>query len=142
MAPQEYNWTCSVASFTWVINATNTDPTLTREQALQIIGYPNCVNETYGLMSSDCLVEAYRQFELDAKVEWVTFDQAYSIMAQCTGQINPTGMYHFMAIRGVDFNTDALWVANSAPGYRGVYDSLSRDQFNSLGPVKLVYLPQ
>ncbi|HEY7419298.1 MAG TPA: hypothetical protein VH593_29210 [Ktedonobacteraceae bacterium] len=141
MAPQQYSWTCSVASFTWVINSTGVDPNLTRDQALQLIGYPNCVNETYGLMSSDCLVAAYNYYGLDARVEWVTYDQAYSIMSGHTGQINPLGMYHFMAIRGVDgYNPGDLWVANSAQGYMGVWDSLNRSQFNALGPVKIIYL--
>jgi len=130
-----------VASFTWVINATGVDPNLGRDQALEILGYPNCVNETYGCMSADCLIEGYKHFGLNAKQLWATFDQAYSIMASTTGQINPVGMYHYMACRGVDgYEAGDLWVANSAPGYLGVYDSLSRGQFNSLGPVQLIYL--
>jgi len=142
MAPQEYSWTCSVASFTWVMNATGIAPDLTREEALSLIGYPTCVNETYGLMSAECLIAAYNSYGLEAAQAWVTYDQAYSVMSQTTGQINPIGMYHFMAIRGVDTNSGSLWVANSAPGYRGIYDTLTRDQFNSLGPVQLIYLPQ
>jgi len=141
MEPQVYNWTCSIASFTWVINATGTDPNFTRQQAMELIGYPNCVNETYGLMSADCLIRAYSDFDLEAKQAWVTFDQAYSVMSNHTGQINPVGMYHFMAMRGTDhLDMGDLWVANSAPGYRGIYDTMTRDQFNSLGPVQLIYL--
>lgn len=137
MAPQQYNWTCSICSYTWVINATGTDPGLTRDEAAQIIGYPNCVNETYGLMSADCMINAFKYYALNAKQAWVTYDQAYAIMEQTTGVINPLGMYHFMAMRGV---SNDLWVANSAPGYHGVYDSLSRSQFNALGPVQVIYL--
>jgi len=137
MAPQQYSWTCSVASFTWVMNSTGIDPNLTREEALNIIGYPNCVNETYGLMSAECLINAYNHFGLDARQAWVTYDQAYSIMTEHTGQINPLGMYHFMAMRGA---TQDLWVANSAQGYMGVWDHLSRSQFNALGPVQVIYL--
>jgi hypothetical protein len=47
-------------------------------------------------------------------------------------------MYHFMGIRGTD--NGELWVANSAPNYMGVGDHLDRSQFNSLGPVSLIYL--
>jgi len=138
MAPQQQSWTCSICSFTWVINATGTDPSLTRDQAANIIGYPNCVNETYGCMSAQCLIDAYNYFGLEARQAWVTYDQAYSIMSNTTGQINPLGMYHFMAIRGVSGSN--LWVANSAPGYDGVWDTLNRTQFNNLGPVQLIYL--
>ena len=112
-----------------------------REEAAHIIGYPNCVNETYGLMSADCLIEAFKQMGYVARQAWVTFDQAYSIMSHTTGCINPVGMYHFMSIRGVDGNDiGTLWVANSAPGYRGVWDNLTREQFNALGPVQIIYL--
>lgn len=138
MEEQVYNWTCSVASFTWVINATGTDPSYTREEALNLIGYPQCVNEVYGLMDINCLISAFANFGLVARQAWVTFDQAYSIMAQTTGVINPVGMYHFMAIRGV--NNGDLWVANSAPGYKSVWDVLDRNLFNSLGPVQILYL--
>jgi len=139
MAPQQYSWTCSICSFTWVINATGTDPNLTREQAATIIGYPNCVNESYGLMSAQCMIDAFNYYSLDAKQKWVTFDEAYAIMGDTTGVINPIGMYHFMGMRGLD-NNSSLWVANSASGYMGVYETLGRNQFNSLGPVQVIYL--
>jgi hypothetical protein len=108
-----------------------------REQATAIIGYPNCVNETYGLMSADCMVKAFEKVGLIAKQAWVTFEQAYSICSHFTGVINPIGMYHFMGIRGVEGGS--LWVANSAQGYRGVWDNLDAGTFNALGPVQVIY---
>lgn len=111
---------------------------MTYEEALNRIGYPNCVNPTYGLMSAQCMIDAFNSFGLDSRQEWVSFDTAYAIMEQHTGVINPIGMYHFMAIRGV--SNGNLWVANSAPGYLSVWDTLSRSQFNNLGPVQLIYL--
>jgi hypothetical protein len=140
MTPQTYSWTCSICSFAWVINALSQTPSITREEAASVIGYPACVNETYGLMSAQCLIDAFATFGLEARQEWVTFDQAYAVMSAHTGVINPMGMYHFMAIRGVF--EGALWVANSARGYMGVYDQMSRDQFNALGPVSVIYLPE
>lgn len=141
MAPQVYNWTCSICSYAWVIQSTGMDPNLTRERAAEIIGMPNCVNSTYGLMSTKCMLDAFAYYNLEATAKYVTFDEAYAICREHTGTINPNGMYHFMAIRGTDgMDAGDLWVANSAPGYCGVYDTLTRSQFNSLGPVELVYL--
>lgn len=137
MAPQAQSWTCSACSLAWVLGATGT-ATITPDQAVNVIGYPNCINPTYGCMSSQCLIDAYAQYGLHAVEEWVSFDQAYAICSEHTGQINPTSMYHFMAIRGVDGAN--LWVANSAPGYDGVWDTLTRTQFNNLGPTKVIYL--
>lgn len=138
MEPQAYEWTCSVCSFTWTLNATAIAPELNRPQALEVLTYPECVNEVYGCMSSDCMIEGYRQFDVEALQSWVTFDQAFAICNHYTGLINPQGMYHYMAIRGVQ--GDKLWVANSAPGYLGVWDTLSRSQFEAYGPVQIVAL--
>ena len=141
MPSQAYEWTCSVAATTWVIQSTGTaysdvDPYTAREQVLAVLGYPSCVNEVYGAMSSTCLQDGLSTYGLESDQAWVTFDQAYAICSGTTGLINPTGQYHYMAIRGVSGSD--LWVANSAPGYRGVWDTLSRDQFNNLGPVQII----
>jgi hypothetical protein len=143
MAPQAYGWTCSVCSATWCLQSTGTayqdsDIYDARYAVGQAMGYPSCVNEVYGCMSSQCVVDVFAQHGLVAHAVWVTFDQAYAIAGMYTGTINPNGMYHFMALRGRS-GAD-LAVANSAPGYRGVYDTLSREQFNALGPVEVIYL--
>ena len=138
MDPQTYSWTCSVCTFTWCIQSTGIDPSLDRQDAGAIIGYPGCVNETYGLMNSQCLIDAFGQYNLVARELWTSYDEAYAVASKYTGGISPSGMYHWMAIRGVSGSD--IWVANSARGYRGVYDTLSRAQYNNLGPTKLIYL--
>lgn len=138
MPRQLQEWTCSICSYTWVIQSTQIDTSLTREDAGLIIGYPTCVNEVYGLMSAQCMINAFSHYGLHSQQLWCSFDTAYSICREHTGVINPIGMYHFMAIRGID--GDSIWVANSAPGYCGVYNFLSRSQFNNLSPVQLIYL--
>lgn len=145
MPAQAYEWTCSICSTTWVLSSTGVldssgDVYADRQRVGNEMGYPGCVNEVYGCMSSQCVVDEFARYGLPARQAWVNFDQAYAIAAQTTGVINPTGQYHYMAIRGV---TDGLlWLANSAPGYMGVGETMDRGQFNSLGPVQLVYLEQ
>jgi len=143
MIAQAYNWTCSVCSITWCLQSTHTiDPYKdvydARYDVGSIMGYPNCVNPTYGCMSSDCVADTFASFGYITKRITTTFDGAYAICREFTGTINPQGMYHFMGIRGVIDND--IWVANSAQGYRGVYDRLSRSQYNNLGPVEVIYL--
>lgn len=115
-----------------------TDSEITYDEGLAIIGYPQCVNPTYGLMSADCMINAFAQVGLKSRQKWCTFDEAFAICRVTTGVINPIGMYHFVGIRGISDNS--LWIANSAPGYDGVWDYLDRDTFNKLGPVQLIYL--
>jgi hypothetical protein len=138
MASQAYNWTCSICATTWVLNATGTSDD-GRQTVGEAIGYPSCVNEAYGCMSSQCLIDALYMYGLIAKEKWVDFNEAFSIAREHTGLLDSIGMYHYMAIRGVD-ETGNLWVANSAPGYMGVWDYISRDQFNAYGPWKVIYI--
>jgi len=143
MPAQAYSWTCSVCSTTWVLQATDTayqdaDIYDARYAVGTEMGYPACVNETYGLMSQQCIVDELARHGLVARQAWCSFDEAYAIARTNTGTINPQGMYHFMALRGTQGADIA--VANSAEGYYGVYSTLSREQFNALGPVSIVYV--
>jgi hypothetical protein len=128
---------------TWVLQATATayqdsDIYDARYAVGTEMGYPSCVNESYGLMSQQCLVDEFMRHGLIAHQAWLTFDQAYALARTNTGTINPTGQYHVMALRGTSGADIA--VANSAEGYMGVYSTLSRDQFNALGPVSVVFV--
>jgi len=69
---------------------------------------------------------------------WLSFDQAYSIYSTTPGCMSGGTWYHWVAVRGVS-GADLL-IANSAPGYRGVYSTLTREQFNSLGPFSCVWI--
>lgn len=140
MEPQGRGWTCSICSTDWTLRATGLDPNSDRIKTAIEIGYPNCVNAAVGLASTDCVVTVFEGYGVDAVQEWVDFDRAYDVCASSAGVINGLGMYHFMAIRGVQGGR--LWVANSAVGYRGVAESINLDQFNNqgLGPWQVVYL--
>lgn len=138
MAPQTYNWTCSVASTTWLLQATGLDPDVTRLEVGESIGYPGCVNSYNGLESVDCILRVLRSYGVRAREEWVGFDHAFAIADGTGGILNGKSWYHFVGLRGQ--SAGDLWVANSARGYRGVYDTLSRAQFGALGPFRVIYL--
>jgi len=144
MPGQAYNWTCSVCSVTWLVQSTDTayqeaDIYEARYAVGERMGHPSCVNATYGCMSDQCVIDVLASYGLVARQTYVTFDQAYAIARTNTGTINPQGQYHFMALRAANLD-GTIGVANSAQGYMGVYDSLSRSQFNALGPVSVIYV--
>jgi len=141
MPPQVANWSCSACSLAWVLRSTTLDSEATEQSAIEMIGYPSNINATYGLMDGSgtqlqrVLEDNYDQ---PAEQRWVTFDQAYAIAGQSPGCLGGSAWYHWVGVRGV--SGPNLWIANSAPGWYGIYDTLTREQFNSLGPFSLVSL--
>jgi hypothetical protein len=140
MAPQVYDWTCSACSLDWVLRATGVAPHHTREQAVEELGYPDQINPTYGLMDSSgsALRRVFAEYGLQTRQAWLTFDQVWAGANQTTGQMSGGAWYHWVAVRGT--RGSDLWIANSAPGYKGVADILTREQFAALGPFSVVYL--
>lgn len=130
MAPQVYDWTCSVAATTWVLQATGLEPDAAREQVAYEIGYPQCVNPQYGLMDTNCVERVFRNRGVECQTLWPpSFDRMYALAQETTGILNSTRWYHFVGIRGTSGN--AIWVANSASGYKGIYELVSRGQWDA-----------
>jgi hypothetical protein len=140
MAEQIASWTCSACALDWVLRATAIDPSSTRDQVVLKIGYPQNINEQYGLMdgSGSALSDVYASYGVATERGWLGFDAIYELAQRTTGQISGAAWYHWVALRGVQ--GDALWIANSAPGYQGVYDLLLRADFDRLGGFSAVWL--
>lgn len=139
MAPQVYDWTCSIASTTWVLQATGLDPFAAREAVAYKIGYPSCVNEQVGLVSTTCVERVFEQYGVEAVQEWVDWPRLVDVASSTTGVLNGLGWYHFVGIRGIT-EWGGIWIANSAAGYRNVWETLDENQFNALGPFQVVRL--
>lgn len=140
MPPQTASWTCSACSLAWIERSVGVNPSADESSATYEIGVPDNINPTYGLMdgSGTQLARVLGDYHLDTDRGWFSFDQVYAIAGDTTGCMSGGAWYHWVAIRGI--SGSSLWIANSAPGYKGIYDTLTRDQFNSLGPFSVVYL--
>lgn len=144
MPGQLYDWTCSACSLEWLKRATGlvtTDDIYgSRETTVYEIGYPNNINSAYGLMDASgaalrAVLDGYGQ---PSDQGWLDFDTVYALAQQGPGMMSGAAYYHWVGIRGVQGAT--IWVANSAPGYKGVWDNLSREDFNRLGGFSVVWL--
>lgn len=145
MAPQLYSWTCAACSLDWVLKATVLEPGsgdvyTDRERTVYQIGYPGNINSTYGLMDSSgsalrAVLDGYGQ---PSGQSWLDFDTVYSLAGETTGLMSGAEYYHWVGLRGRSGGN--LWIANSAPGYRGVWDILTRDDFSRLGGWSVVWL--
>jgi hypothetical protein len=141
---QLYDWTCSACSLDWVKRARGmviTDDIYgSRETTTYEIGYPNNINPTYGLMdaSGAQLQRVLEDYGQESSQSYLDFDTVYDLAQGTTGLMSGAAWYHWVGIRGVQGST--IWVANSAPGYKGIYDNLSREDFNRLGGFSVVWL--
>lgn len=140
MPTQMSSWTCSACALAWVLRATGLDPYASEEQCIEQIGYPQNINGTYGLMdgSGSQLRRVLSEYGQDSNQAWLTFASVYAGAGETTGLMSGGTWYHWVAIRGR--SDDRLWIANSAPGYQGVWDTLTQEQFQRLGPFSVVWL--
>jgi hypothetical protein len=141
MAPQYYDWTCSACSLDWVKVACRLAPYSDRYATTMEIGYTHNINPMYGLMDAsgwalrDVLLRDYGQ---ETEQGWLDFDTVYDLAQGTTGMMSGAAWYHWVAIRGIYGNS--LHIANSAPGYKGIHDVLSRGDFERLGGFSVVWL--
>lgn len=142
MLPQMQSWTCAACALDWVMRATGLVPEYDRQRAVEEIGYPDQINAQVGLTNVDGPGQALRDvlasYEQSTEQGWLNFDTAYELAQDFTGMMSGTAYYHWVAIRGVQGNN--LWVANSAPGYKGIWHVLSRFDYERLGPFNVVWL--
>ena len=104
------------------------------------IGYTNNINPTYGLMdgSGSQLRRVLSDYGQSSKQGWLDFDSVYAIAELTTGLMSGAAWYHWVALRGIQGSN--IWIANSAPGYKGIWDVLSRSDFGRLGGFSVVWL--
>jgi hypothetical protein len=140
-----YDWTCSACSLEWVKRACGLisppdDIYGSRETTVYEIGYKQNINPTYGLMdaSGSALQAVLEQYGRESSHSWLDFDTTYELAQGTTGLMSGAAWYHWVALRGVQGSN--LWIANSAPGYAGVFDTLSRYDFERLGGFSVVWL--
>ena len=144
MPAQYYDWTCSACSLEWVKRASGLIVTnnisASRETTVYEIGYTHNINPTYGLMdaSGSALRAVLTSYGQDSAQSWLDFDTVYELAQHTVGMMSGASWYHWVGIRGIQGAN--LWIANSAPGYMGVWDTLTPWDFDRLGGFSVVWL--
>lgn len=137
---QQASWSCSACSLAWVLRATKLDPECYEQCGIDKIGYPQNINATYGLMdgSGSQLMRVLGEYGQNSHQGWLAFDDAYAVYSTTPGMMSGAAWYHWVGVRGTQDGN--LWIANSAPGYKNVWDILSREDWNRLGGFSCVWL--
>jgi hypothetical protein len=105
-----------------------------RESATYDIGYPGNINAAVGLTdgSGSQLQRVLRDTDaIPTEHGWLSFDEAYARYSTTPGLMSGANWYHWVGVRGVQGSN--LWLSNSAPGYCGIWDQLSRYDYDRLG---------
>lgn len=144
---QETDWDCSVESTEWALFAWGRTPDDNWIENSMIAagvvdpavglcdasgaGLANWVNTEYG-------EDGYYA----ENVNPVSFDEVAAEAATLSHPIMAGGraFYHWVGVRGFDAAGDVLLLANPAPGYMGVYQTLNRQQWDALGSFSMVRL--
>jgi lysozyme len=144
---QETDADCAVESIEWCLYSwgrTPDDDWL--EQSMQAAGVWSPavgLHDATGAGLAVWLNDEYGEFGYIATNEpSVGFDD---VAAEAGTRRHPLAIggrawYHWSAVAGYDAATDLLRLRNSAPGYKGVYQTLNRSQWASLGAWSMVRL--
>jgi len=114
-----------------------------REQVVYAIGYPNNISSAVGLHdgSGAQLQRVLAEHAgLETQQGWPSFDQAYGIYGTTFGLMSGANWYHWVGVRGAA--NGRIYVANSAPGYQGIWSELTRDDWNRLGSFSCIWVIQ
>ena len=139
--PQTLDWTCSACSLAWLNRAMQIDVARDEYAAVDYIGQTEHINETYGLMdgSGARLVQCLREQGVAAVNGWWTWDETANLASHMGLLIGGVAWYHWVGVRR--YNGYALEIANSAPGWMGITDTLTESDWVTLGPFAVVAAP-
>ena len=139
--PQTADWTCSACSLAWALRALSLWNDCSEWTAVDAIGTPENINSVVGLCdgSGAALATVMRRYTVPAFCLWPSNDQLAQLVSQSCVLIGGTQWYHWVGIRDVD--DGGLYIANSAPGWMGVQQTLAWGELQSLGPFAAVCVP-
>lgn len=142
---QQHDWDCSQESICWALHAWGRTPDEAwMEQSMIAAGV---ISPSLGCMDASgaglarWVNDEYAEFGYWAENDGsVSFDD---VVAEARTHKHPLAIggrafYHWVGVRGYDAVMDRILLANPAPGYKGVYQTLTRQQFANLGAFSLV----
>lgn len=142
---QQHDWDCSQEATNWCLHSWGRTPDESwMESSMVAAGVVSpalgCTDAS-GAGLAGWVNDEYGEYGYWAEnAPYVSFDD---IVAEARTHRHPLaiggrGWYHWSGVRGYDELLDQLQLANPANGYRGVYQTLSRAQFDQLGTFSLV----
>jgi hypothetical protein len=141
---QVQSWACAIRATTWVLKSlgVNIDAGTLQDEMV-----PGRVTPELGLLDARGYgiaetIKAHIPTAWHDRVhvfDSISWDELRSLAGQGPIALGGRAWYHWTAVRQA--NADGtLALANPAPGYKGVGDTLSRGQWDALGPFSAVWV--
>ena len=129
--PQTAQWTCSASATAHGLRGIGLD--VSEWDIVDLLG-PLNITPQHGLMRGDGTVLAQKireHYGLNVHNQWIGWEEALQIAGTRPMMLGGAVYYHWVSAIGSDGNF--LYIANSALGYKGVWDRISRTQWGALG---------
>jgi predicted chitinase len=132
-------WQCSAASTAWVLQSMGYSHS--QDDVVALLG-PGQIDPEVGLHYGDGrgLVALLQDVGLKACNASASFDDVFEMAGRRPVAMGGAAFYHWVGVRGRD--GDALLLANPGPGWRGIQQTLTRAEFESLGPFAAVWVEE
>lgn len=149
---QIQDWTCSIESAQWLLRSIGRNPDASDPQGdpwLHSQLVPGIVSPSVGLLKGDGSdLAAWLTTTYGAEMGWVaqfspvTFDDVWAGAGENPtivggSRFGPGG--HWVGVRRRQ-GSDALEIANPAPGFDGIGDTITRAQWNARGPWNAIWI--
>lgn len=138
---QTANWTCSACSLAWMNTSLSIDIATDEWSAVEYIGQPTNINSTWGLMDASGLrlAQCLREQGAPALNAWLDWHSVWLMAEEMPLLIGGVTWNHWSGVRYTAY--DYLVLANPAPGWQGIEQTMTESQFNYLGPFAVVAVP-
>ena len=135
---QAYDWDCSAAATAWMGRATGWSWQET-DVAYEFVRAGIATPRT-GLLDGTGagIVRWLSEQPYPASNQRVTFDQVRELVGECPCIIGSTAWYHWSGVRGVS-DAGLLLLANSAPGWAGIWQTMDQTRFDTFGDFYAVH---
>lgn len=132
-------WSCSIVTATAMLHSIGD---WVSAGDLQDVLVPQYVTPALGLLQGDgsgLAAFLEQRTGLTAHHAWLSWDDVCARAGQGPLGMGSPALYHWVMVRKVN-EDGTLALDNPAPGYQGVYDTMTREQFDAWGPWAGVWL--
>ena len=136
---QVSSWACSIRTTAFLLHSIGD---WISAEDLQDVMVPGLVTPALGLLQGDgsgLAAFLAAQTGLPTGHAWIDWDWLQAHAGTMPIGIGSPTLYHWVAVRTV-LDADTLALANPAPGYQGLGDTMSRAQFEQWQPWACVYI--